>query len=73
MKVRIFNNNRKQWWASDYFGYTEEKADAGVYDIDHLYKNYGLQLMTFDTKRENYLVIAEDNNDSRELQNSSSR
>lgn len=60
MLVKIFNNTRKQWWASNYFGYTEEKKDAGVYDIDQLYKAYGRQLMTFDTKREDYLVIVEE-------------
>lgn len=53
--VRIYSNEHNAWWRPNYFGYTEDKAKAGVYKMSEVQKKY--PKIGFDVTAEDYLAI----------------
>ena len=54
MKVKVYSNEHSAWWREDYWGYTENEEEAGIYDYDTFIKRY--PDITFNEENEDYLV-----------------
>lgn len=54
-KVRIYSNEHHAWWGPKYFGYTTDKAKAGVFTTSEVIKRY--PKIGFDVTAEDYFVI----------------
>ena len=54
MRVKIYSNEHTAWWKANYFGYTNNESEAGIFEIEEVNKKY--PYIDFDTTKEDYLV-----------------
>ena len=54
MRVKIYSDEHNAWWKDNYFGYTNNESEAGIFEIEEINKKY--PYIDFDTTKEDYLV-----------------
>ena len=54
MRVKIYSNEHNAWWKANYFGYTTNESEAGIFEIEEVNKKY--PYIDFDKLKEDYLV-----------------
>lgn len=54
MRVKIYSNEHNAWWKDNYFGYTNNESEAGIFEIEEVNKYY--PYIDFDKRKEDYLV-----------------